>query len=70
MIKNKTLPNAQNPQCQLCKYVMPSETAQTKLRCGLNYFKSSPLMRKFQRMENFPIVKADNACESWELLAS
>jgi len=56
------------PQCVRCEYVMPSETSETRLRCGLTYFNSSPLMRKIQIMDNFPVVKADNACESWKSL--
>ena len=58
--------STQNPQCHSCKYVMPSETSPTKIRCGLSYFKATPLMRKIQRMDNFPVVKPDNACESWQ----
>ena len=54
------------PKCSVCKFVMPSETSQTKLRCGLSYFNASPLMRKIQRMDNFPVVKSENACESWQ----
>lgn len=54
-----------NPRCQSCRYVMPSYSASTGLRCGLLYFQSTLLMRKFQRMEHYPEVKAFNACESW-----
>jgi hypothetical protein len=44
---------------------MPSYSASTGLRCGLQYFQSSVLMRKFQRMEHYPEVKEFNACEAW-----
>ena len=54
-----------NPRCQSCRYVMPSYSASTGLRCGLQYFQSSVLMRKFQRMAHYPEVKAFNACEAW-----
>ncbi len=54
-----------NPRCQSCIYVMPSYSASTGLRCGLQYFQSNVLMRKFQRMEHYPEVKEFNACESW-----
>ena len=54
-----------SPRCDSCVYVMPSETSPTGLRCGLQYFLASPLMRKFTRMDHYPIVKEANACESW-----
>ena len=53
------------PRCQSCSYVMPSYSASTGLRCGLKYFQSTVLMRKFQRMEHYPEVKEFNACEAW-----
>lgn len=54
-----------DPRCDSCGYVLPSQTASTGLRCGLNYFKSNYIMRKFQLMQHFPEVHAYNACESW-----
>ena len=61
-------PSVENhpPMCSTCRFVLPSETSQTGLRCGLSYFRSTPLMRKFQLMQHFPVVKPENACESWE----
>ena len=44
---------------------MPSEASATGLRCGLKYFTSSVMVRKFLRMDHYPEVKEDNACESW-----
>jgi hypothetical protein len=44
---------------------MPSYSASTGLRCGLKYFQSTVIMRKFQRMEHYPEVKEFNACEAW-----
>jgi hypothetical protein len=46
--------------------VLPSQTALTGLRCGLDYFKSNYIMRKFQLMQHFPEVHGYNACESWD----
>ena len=57
-----------DPRCQTCLYVMPSYSASTGLRCGLKYFQSTVLMRKFQRMEHYPEVKEYNACEAWSLV--
>jgi hypothetical protein len=37
----------------------------SRLRCGHQYFLASPLLRKFTRMDNYPVVKASNACEAW-----
>jgi hypothetical protein len=54
-----------SPRCDACRYVMPSETAPTGLRCGHQYFLASPLIRKFTRMEHYPVIKASNACEAW-----
>jgi hypothetical protein len=55
-----------DPRCDSCGYVLPSQTASTGLRCGLNYFKSNYIMRKFQLMQHFPEVHDYNACESWD----
>jgi hypothetical protein len=54
-----------DPRCDSCGYVLPSQTASTGLRCGLDYFNSSYIMRKFQLMQYFPEVHDYNACESW-----
>jgi hypothetical protein len=56
-----------SPRCQSCAFVMPSYSSTTGLRCGLQYFQCTPLMRKFQRMDKFPEVKDFNACEAWQL---
>lgn len=66
MNENMLNPSA-SPSCESCFYVMPSYTSTTGLRCGLKYFHASVLMRKFQRMEHYPEVKPNNACESWAL---
>jgi len=55
-----------SPRCDTCVYVMPSETSSTGLRCGQQYFLASSLLRKFTRMDHYPIVKSSNACESWK----
>ena len=54
-----------DPRCDSCCYVLPSQTSSTGIRCGLDHFKSSYIMRKFQLMQHFPEVHAYNACESW-----
>jgi hypothetical protein len=54
-----------SPRCDSCVFVMPSETSPSGLRCGHQYFMASPLLRKFTRMENYPVVKDSNACEAW-----
>jgi len=55
-----------DPRCDSCGFVLPSQTASTGLRCGLDYFKSNYIMRKFQLMQHFPEVHGYNACESWD----
>lgn len=54
-----------SPRCATCLYVMPSFTASTGLRCGLKYHQSTLLMRKLLRMDHYPEVKDNNACEAW-----
>ncbi|PUE32765.1 hypothetical protein B9Z35_04335 [Limnohabitans sp. Jir61] len=54
-----------NPMCRTCAYVMPSESASTGWRCGRQYFLATSILRKFQRMDNYPVVKEHNACEAW-----
>lgn len=54
-----------SPRCDRCKFVLPSYTASTALRCGLEYARANALMKKLRTMDFYPIVKADNACESW-----
>jgi len=54
-----------SPRCDSCVHVMPSATSPTGLRCGHKYFLASPLMQKLTRMDSYPVVKAENACETW-----
>ncbi len=56
---------AKSPRCDTCTYVLPSYTASTGLRCGLEYSRSSALMRKLRKMDFYPTVKPNNACEMW-----
>ena len=55
------------PMCANCQYVMPSITSATGLRCGHKYFISPAWFRKLQRMQHYPEIKPDNACEAWQL---
>lgn len=54
------------PMCSTCRYVLPSETSATGLRCGIRYFNSTLFMRKLQLMHHFPEIRPENACESWQ----
>jgi hypothetical protein len=54
-----------SPRCQTCSHVLPSYTAPTGLRCGVQYFQATPLLRKLRPMSHYPVVKAENACEAW-----
>jgi hypothetical protein len=45
---------------------MPSYSSKTGFRCGLQYFKLSALLRKLKRMDHYPEIKLDNACEAWQ----
>ena len=68
--RDKNLPSKEvgnSPRCDSCKYVIPSYTSSTGLRCGLEYSRASALMKKLRRMDFYPIVKVDNACELWEI---
>jgi hypothetical protein len=55
-----------SPHCETCHFVMPSYSSSTGLRCGLKYHQSTLLMRKLLRMDHYPEVKKNNACESWQ----
>jgi hypothetical protein len=35
------------------------------LRCGLAYFGQPPLVRKAQRLDQYPQVLEDEGCEHW-----
>lgn len=52
--------------CENCSYLMRSETATTGFRCGLDYFNTAPLLRKFKTMGQYPVVRLFTSCESWE----
>jgi hypothetical protein len=67
LVKPFENPETHPPRCDTCQYVMPSATSATGLRCGLKYFLSPVWVRKFQRMQHFPEIQADSACESWAL---
>ena len=54
-----------SPQCQTCRFLMPSESSKTGLRCGYAYFNASEIARKFKLMSHFEEVKPLNACEKW-----
>ena len=54
------------PMCSTSRYVLPSETSSTGLRCGIRYFNSTLFMRKLQLMHHFPEIRPENACESWQ----
>jgi hypothetical protein len=55
-----------SPRCENCEYIMPSYSSKTGFRCGLQYFKLSALLRKLKRMDHYPEIKLDNACEAWQ----
>jgi hypothetical protein len=54
-----------NPSCRACKNVLISETASTKLRCGLAYFSTPAKDRRMQRMETYPEVSSEISCEAF-----
>jgi hypothetical protein len=51
--------------CQSCCYLMRSETSTTGFRCGHDYFMTTPLLRKFKTMSQYPVVRMFTSCESW-----
>jgi hypothetical protein len=44
---------------------MRSETSTTGFRCGHDYFKTAPLLRKFKTMSQYPVVRLFTTCEMW-----
>ncbi|WP_310627285.1 hypothetical protein [Limnohabitans sp.] len=51
--------------CTSCAHVLKSDSSQTQLRCGLGYYLQPPLKRKQGRMDNYPVVEADERCSQW-----
>lgn len=51
--------------CENCLYRMPSETSITGFRCGLEYYQTPRLLRKFKTMSQYPVVHTFTVCESW-----
>jgi len=62
-MKNNIIP--QSPQCKTFRFLMPSQSSKSGLRCGFDYFKASEIARKFKLMTHYPEVKEMNACEKW-----
>jgi hypothetical protein len=56
---------AESPRCETCCYVLPSYTASTGLRCGLEYSRANAIVKKLRPMDFYPTVKPSNACELW-----
>jgi hypothetical protein len=56
--------NAQS--CRNCKFVLLSDTSQSGLRCGWEYFQNPPLERKVKRMSQFAELEPVNWCEKWK----
>jgi hypothetical protein len=56
--------------CENCEFRMRSETSTTGFRCGYDYFKTAPLLRKFKTMGQYPVVRLFTTCELWSQLTS
>lgn len=54
-----------SPCCENCGYRMRSETSLTGFRCGYEYFLTTPLLRKFKTMSQYPVVRPYTLCEMW-----
>lgn len=54
------------PSCKNCRYVLQSDTAQSGLRCGWEYFQHPPAERHPRRMSQFAELEPINWCEKWK----
>jgi hypothetical protein len=52
--------------CQNCRYVLLSDTAESGLRCGWDYFQNPPLERKVRRMSQFAELEPVDFCDKWK----
>ncbi len=59
-----TIPPAQRC-CENCCYLMRSETSTTGFRCGYEHFMTTPLLRKFKTMSQYPVVRPFTRCGVW-----
>jgi hypothetical protein len=51
--------------CKTCKYVLQSESSNTGLRCGHDYFHGHLFLRKVRLMSYYPIIHDYNLCEKY-----
>jgi hypothetical protein len=52
--------------CKNCRYVLLSDTAESGLRCGWDYFQNPPLERKVRRMSQFAELEPVDFCDKWK----
>ncbi len=52
--------------CKNCRYVLLSDTAESGLRCGFDYFQNPPLERKVKRMSQFAELEPVDYCDKWK----
>jgi len=58
---------AKQDRCKTCQYVMQSESSNTGLRCGYEYFHGSLILRKVRLMTFYPVINHFNVCEKFSL---
>ena len=62
MSLDRTLPKG---CCSTCFMKLTAELAASGMRCGKNYYESSPGERKALALYHYPVVQTANTCDSW-----
>ena len=51
--------------CRTCTFVLGVQAATEKLHCGLAYYQVPASERRPEKLDNYPVVFADNNCTNW-----
>ncbi len=51
--------------CQVCAFSLSSDSSDSSLRCGRSYYLQPAQSRKQERLDTYPMVNLNDACEHW-----
>jgi hypothetical protein len=60
--------NRHQESCKSCQYVLHSESSNTGLRCGYDYFHGHLFLRKVRLMTYYPVIHSFNICEKYSVI--
>ncbi len=61
---------SKHESCKTCQYVLHSESSNTGLRCGYDYFHGHLFLRKVRLMTYYPVIHHYNTCEKFAKMES